>query len=234
MSLKKGITLVLLTLFAFTLLFILSIHYVPSHERYFLKDHLSFNKTIITGEDIDYILKQSNDGDFYEKSAIKNDYIYRQLKEMGIIVSTEEEKKEEPEDLSQQASSVDESEPYEFPHLDNVILTGTVEIKEVYGPPGFGETPEKDQRSYQYFITTDMSKLSNDQQTWISKEILAMDDSAYLPEAKKSGLRMQIVDSDDINIKALIPNKVKVKCNLSTAITGNDHTLILAQITKIL
>ncbi len=68
----------------------LPFHYVPSHLKVFPKNNFTFSHTIVTQEDIDYLVERYNDASFFEKQAIKNEAFFRKLIEEGIIFETDD------------------------------------------------------------------------------------------------------------------------------------------------
>lgn len=64
----------------------LPFHYVPSRSKVFPKDHLTFNYTFITEEDIENLIKRYNEGSFIEKMSLEEDALVKKLIENGIIV----------------------------------------------------------------------------------------------------------------------------------------------------
>ncbi len=70
--------------------FLLSLpfHYVNGGRYILLKENFTFNKTFVGGDDIDKIIKRYNDASLFEKAAIRNEPLVRQLFENEIIFET--------------------------------------------------------------------------------------------------------------------------------------------------
>jgi len=80
--------------FGLIFLFVLSFsfHWLPDYGyRIFPKESFSFKHTIISREDVDKLIEQHNEAGAFERAIIRNEYIHRQLVEMGIIVNKETE-----------------------------------------------------------------------------------------------------------------------------------------------
>ncbi len=69
------------------ILFLLFFHIVPSRMVVFPKASPSFADTFI---DVDEFLKHYNEGSFIDQIAIRQTYVFRQLREKGIIVTSNE------------------------------------------------------------------------------------------------------------------------------------------------
>ena len=69
------------------ILFLLFFHVVPSRMVVFPKASPSFADTFI---DVDEFLKRYNEGSFIDQIAIRQTYVFRQLREKGIIVNSNE------------------------------------------------------------------------------------------------------------------------------------------------
>jgi len=63
----------------------LPFHYVPSRSKVFAKDHLTFEYTFITEEDIDHLIRKYNDASFIEKLSLENVPLYKSLIDNGIL-----------------------------------------------------------------------------------------------------------------------------------------------------
>jgi len=69
-----------------------SFHVMPDHGyRIFPKERLSFAYTVIASADVDHMINRYNAAAGMERILIQQDYIYRRLEELGIIVSKEED-----------------------------------------------------------------------------------------------------------------------------------------------
>jgi hypothetical protein len=63
----------------------LPFHWSLDYGTVFPKEHLTFNKTFFTSEDVDNIIKRFNNASFIEKQAINQEPFVRKLMEKGII-----------------------------------------------------------------------------------------------------------------------------------------------------
>jgi hypothetical protein len=69
----------------------LPFHWSLDYGTVFPKEHLTFNKTFFTSEDVDNIIKRFNNASFIEKQAINQELFVRKLMEKGIIWEDKED-----------------------------------------------------------------------------------------------------------------------------------------------
>lgn len=89
--LKKYVWIFLLIFLCFSLGFLLSFHILIGYNKIIPKEHLTFNNTFVTNNDIVNLIERYNRADFFEKQAIINEPLYRRLTEEGLIYNTEDE-----------------------------------------------------------------------------------------------------------------------------------------------
>lgn len=69
-----------------------SFHVMPDHSyRIFPKEQLSFAYTVIASSDVDRLIDRYNEASVMERTLIRQEYIYRRLDELGIIISKEQD-----------------------------------------------------------------------------------------------------------------------------------------------
>ncbi|WP_426790688.1 hypothetical protein [Sphingobacterium sp. WOUb80] len=86
-AVKSFIKFATLAIAAFSLTF----HVMPDHNyRIFPKEQLSFAYTVISSAEVDHLIDRYNEAEGMERMLIQQEYIYRRLEELGIIVSKEE------------------------------------------------------------------------------------------------------------------------------------------------
>ncbi|WP_291095582.1 hypothetical protein [Empedobacter sp. UBA7252] len=87
-AVKSFIKIASLAIAAFSLTF----HVMPDHGyRIFPKERLSFAYTVIASTDVDHMINRYNEAAGMERMLIQQEYIYRRLEELGLIVSKEED-----------------------------------------------------------------------------------------------------------------------------------------------
>ncbi|MGJ1193248.1 hypothetical protein [Sphingobacterium siyangense] len=87
-AVKSFIKLAFLAITAFSL----SFHVMPDHSyQIFPKERLSFAYTVIASTEVDHMINRYNEATDMERMFIQQDYIYRRLEELGVIVSKRED-----------------------------------------------------------------------------------------------------------------------------------------------
>ena len=67
----------------------LPFHWSLDYGTVFPKEHLTFNKTFFTNEDVSRIIERYNNANFIERQAISQEPFVRKLMEKGIIYDKE-------------------------------------------------------------------------------------------------------------------------------------------------
>ena len=102
-----------------------------------------------------------------------------------------------------------------------VELTGKLEKKLFYGPPGYGENLEKDSKEHAVILM-------------LSKPISVMAEKGdQFNETRKNVKEIQLINLKEIPLSKYLQKKVKVTGKLSSAITGHHHTKVLIEIEDI-
>jgi hypothetical protein len=87
---KKSIYLNLRRGFVLFLCLTLPFHYIPERGMVFFKENLTFSNTVITGEDIDNMIRKYNNAEnIWEKQSLEQTPLARKLFEKGVIVQRE-------------------------------------------------------------------------------------------------------------------------------------------------
>jgi hypothetical protein len=79
----------------FFYLLMLSFHYLPSKGQIFAKENLTFSNTIITDDDISELISNYNKASLFEKTALRNEPLFRKLLQQNIIGETKREEEQE-------------------------------------------------------------------------------------------------------------------------------------------
>ncbi len=107
------------------------------------------------------------------------------------------------------------------------VISGTIVIKQFYGAPNYGETPEKDEKEQVYILQTDYPV-----------SVFDKDDSGD-PEMGNhtttniSEIQVYSVDKN-IDLKNQLNKKTKLEGEFQTALSGHHHTKVLLEVKKIL
>lgn len=96
-------------------------------------------------------------------------------------------------------------------------ISGTIIQKMYYGPPGYGEDPKIDKKTYPYILKTDTP---ND-------FISTSDDPINSPERGITEIQI-ILENEKIELKKFLNQKVKIKGTFFHAISGGHHTKVLS------
>jgi hypothetical protein len=89
------------------------------------------------------------------------------------------------------------------------LIYGIITIENFYGPPGFGETPESDQKIKNFVLILENEPLGDN-------------------------FKMQIINNKTINFEKYIGKKVLVKGKLFSAHTAYHNTPILIEPTEVI
>lgn len=130
--------------------------------------------------------------------------------------------KEHPKKKKETNKEVDSTYYYD-PSIS--ILSGTLKEEEFYGPPGYGESPDKDSKEKQYILYLDNP---------INVKREKQSDTYF--EAKNKQEKITLIPSNSTStFKHKIGKSIKVKGKLFPAETGHHHTDVLlgdAQLVK--
>jgi hypothetical protein len=97
------------------------------------------------------------------------------------------------------------------------ILSGTLKEEEFYGPPGYGESPDKDSKEKQFILYLDNPiNVKRDKKS----------DSDFDAKYKQDKITL-IIKSSTSPFKHRIGKSIKVKGTLFPAETGHHHTDVL-------
>lgn len=112
------------------------------------------------------------------------------------------------------------SEVYEY-GIEGTEMKGTLITKEFYGAPGYGETPEEDEKVYPYILKLDkpikIEKDPNDENTFTVDEIS----------------EIQLAPKEGMNLHDLIGKKILVKGEIFEAHTAHHYTPVLILLEEI-
>ena len=117
------------------------------------------------------------------------------------------------------------SEPDYYFEPDTSVLTGNLKVEMYYGPPGFGESPETDEKEYCY-IFYPAGPINVVQR---SKE---SDVSGGFDETVKNITRFQLAPHLPVNLHPFVNKKIKIKGSFYSAQNGHHHTDVLLFVTK--
>jgi hypothetical protein len=102
-----------------------------------------------------------------------------------------------------------------------VDLTGKLETKVFYGPPGYGEDPKTDSKETAAILL-------------LAKPITVVaEEKDEFNETRATVKEVQIINLIDLDLSPYYHKSVKVTGKLSSSITGHHHTPVLIEIDKI-
>ena len=100
-----------------------------------------------------------------------------------------------------------------------VVLVGTLSVEQFYGPPGFGETPDKDAKERPFILNLESPV-----------DVKAGKDEQAETAVKKLTL---VFDPDELSLKPFLGKKVRVEGVLFHSFSGHHHTAVLIEVSKI-
>jgi hypothetical protein len=94
-DLKSSSSKSYITLFSILIIVLLAtlpFHYVfyNNEVKIFAKDNFTFKDTFVAEDDINKLIERINNANFWERSAIANESLYKKLTEEGIIIKKTE------------------------------------------------------------------------------------------------------------------------------------------------
>src|SRR5215207_2231308 len=104
-----------------------------------------------------------------------------------------------------------------------VRLSGVLRAEEKLGPPGYGETPERDEKLTIYVLDLDQPR-----------DVCADTSPDEPREAVRGAARMQLAGSVDPNrLKALVGRRIRVHGTLVHQVWGSDFTQVIVRVDSI-
>jgi len=157
---------------------------------------------------VSIIISSCNNPDGSSKDATSKDTI-QQLKDTANLPQKPHHKKKKEEPVNTDSTF------YYEPSIS--ILTGTLKEDEFYGAPGFGATPDKDEKEKQFILYLDNP---------INVKPGKGSDEALETKIKVTKITL-IIDKKTSKFKHDIGKAIKVKGKLFPAETGHHHTPVL-------
>jgi len=117
-------------------------------------------------------------------------------------------------------ASLPSSKPITYQYDKPVELSGTLNQKLFYGPPGFGTSPDEDEKELHYLFVP-------------QKPIKVAAGTSEFEKAYDSIEEMQIINEKNFPLKSYFGQGVKVSGSLMAAHTGHHHTDVLLDLDNI-
>jgi|ERR1017187_4182775 hypothetical protein len=165
-------------------------------------------KKLLFLSSIIFIISSCNNPDGNNEGETNVDSI-KQIKDTASILQKPHHKKKK------EAINNSDSSYYYEPSVS--ILSGTLKEDEFYGAPGFGATPDKDEKEKQFILYLDKP---------INVKPAKDNDEALETKTKVDKITL-IIDKKTSKFKHDIGKKIKVKGKLFPAETGHHHTPVL-------
>ncbi len=195
------------------------------HESLKLRDERTFNEktneetevnsnslTLINGDSLVVELKRINiQGEGNNMPAGSSGEQIRKGKKPGVM------------DPVHVVSTIPEADYYFEP--DTSVLTGKLKVELYYGPPGFGESPETDEKEYCY-IFYPVRPIN------VIQRSKGADVSGGFDETVKNITRFQLAPHMPVNLHQFVNKNIKIKGSFYGAQNGHHHTDVLLFVTK--